>query len=68
MKPIADLVKTGLGDATKVATGAQNMISGTVTGVAHQAEKVLQPLSAGIGGGIQDIGHGIRGGVQAREK
>ena len=65
LAPVADVVKTGMGDATQVATGAQNMISGTVTGVAHQAEQVLQPLSAGIVGGIKDIGHGVGGGIQA---
>ena len=46
MAPVADVVKTGMGDATKVATGAQNMISGTVTGDRR---------------GIQDIGHGVGG-------
>ena len=41
------------------------MISGTVAGVAHQAEQVLQPFSSGLGGGVQALGSGVEGGAQA---
>lgn len=63
VNPVQKTIQHGMDDATHVATGAEKAVGSTVQSLGHSAEQTLQPLSAGIGGGVNQLGGGLGGGL-----